>query len=370
MINRQVFSITHSPDRRVLLRRLLVLGLAAGTFPLAAMATARPRLRDLQRSLNCPGALLARQPLDAPGELLALNLSGYQPLDSDISLPIGSVGKAILGWVFMRVAQARALSLDTPVAQLLDGIDGLDGITLRMLGEHRSGLAEPIASSVFQRQIVASPQRHWSLLEVLQTALDQPRQGAPGERYAYSNANSTLLALVLEALSGQPLQALVQQTLANAGTPLASLRCPASLAWRASGIRAFRHAKPGWPIGYGKTFTDVSAFNPSWSGAGGDWSLNIHDLLKAARLLGASAPERSRWLPQARRNDQDYGFHWQRHGDLLGHLGDVPGFSAVLLYAPQTQTAFAAITNLSNASDGSNPAYRLLNAWREGAETL
>jgi D-alanyl-D-alanine carboxypeptidase len=288
-------------------------------------------------------------------------------LGGDVSLPIGSVGKAILGWVFLRVAHAQALSLDTPVAQVLSIIGGLDGITLRMLGEHRSGLAEPIASNAFQQAIVANPKRQWTFKEVLQVALDQPRQNAPGERFAYSNANSTLLALVLEELSGQPLQVLVQQTLEAAGCPLPSLRCPANLVWRSSGIRAFRHAKPDWPIGYGKTFTDVSAFNPSWSGAGGDWSLNIHDLLKAARLLGASAAERLPGLPPARRHSQDYDFHWQRHGDLQGHLGDVPGFSAALLYEPKTQTAFAAITNLSNASDGSNPAYRLLNAWREGA---
>jgi D-alanyl-D-alanine carboxypeptidase len=240
-------------------------------------------------------------------------------------------------------------------------------VSFRHLGQHTSGLAEPIANQAFQDAIVADPARRLTALETLAAALQQPRRHAPGERYSYSNANSVLLAKAIEGIRKQMLQAMMRDppmSLAGNESPFVY---PASDQWRASGLRAFRHAREGRPIGYGTLLTDVTMFSPSWASAGGDWSARISDLLAFGRFLLASALLNPSWFAQlsgthaaSRNGDRGYGFHCMRHGDWFGHTGDVPGFSAALWIRPQRGDCMAALSNLSNTRAGKNPADELL----------
>ena len=101
----------------------------------------------------------------------------------------------------MRLVDARRLSLDAPVRQYLPEFSGgqKDRVTVRMLLDHTSGLRSYVP---FFKQA-----RTRDAAKVLLYAEPPVRQ--PGRSPVYSDLNAILLGLVLESVSGLPLDSLV-----------------------------------------------------------------------------------------------------------------------------------------------------------------
>jgi len=101
----------------------------------------------------------------------------------------------------MRLVDARRLSLDAPVRQYLPEFSGgpKDRVTVRMLLDHTSGLRSYLP---FFKQARTRDQA---------TALlyAEPLVRQPGQSPVYSDLNAILLGLVLETVSGLPLDRLV-----------------------------------------------------------------------------------------------------------------------------------------------------------------
>src|SRR6185503_18086110 len=105
------------------------------------------------------------------------------------------------GALAVRLAARGALSLDQPLAGLLDGVpaDKRD-LTLRMLLSHTSGLPAD-ADSVHEDD---------TREEVLRKTLNEPLRFTPGTRFLYSNAGFQVAAAVLERASGKPFATLAK----------------------------------------------------------------------------------------------------------------------------------------------------------------
>jgi D-alanyl-D-alanine carboxypeptidase len=334
----------------------------------------RAALDKLLAKHAIPGAVVAVRAPDGAIQTLALgsrDRAGSAALPLDVPLPIGSVGKVVLGAAVLVACRDQRIGLDTPVRPFLppnlrERVPS--SITWRMLGTHTSGLAEPIRNQAFQAAVMRAPGRRWLPEEILAFAFEQRPAAPPGERHVYSNANSVLLGEALAVLRGQSAVQAIQE-LVLAPLALRQTDTPAQSTWRAHGVRAYRHARPGRPLAYGQTFLEVTPFDPSWAGLGGDWSSTVDDL---CRLMGGLAVQQAlgrdtlrelaHWVDadHAAVDATRYGFHWMARGRLQGHLGDVPGFSAVAWVDREQGTAWAAIANLSNTADGRHPASLLL----------
>ena len=101
----------------------------------------------------------------------------------------------------MRLVDARRLSLDAPVRQYLPQLSGgpKDRVTVRMLLDHTSGLRSYVP--FFKQARLA--RRPCRLLYA------EPLVRQPGNSAVYSDLNAILLGLVLESVSGLPLDSLV-----------------------------------------------------------------------------------------------------------------------------------------------------------------
>jgi CubicO group peptidase (beta-lactamase class C family) len=101
----------------------------------------------------------------------------------------------------MRLVDARRLSLDAPVRQYIPQFSGgpKDRVTVRMLLDHTSGLRSYVP---FFKQA-----RTREAAKVLLYAEPLARQ--PGHSAVYSDLNAILMGLVLESVSGLPLDSLV-----------------------------------------------------------------------------------------------------------------------------------------------------------------
>lgn len=321
---------------------------------------------DRLRPLGLPGALVA---LDVPGnvvlrvELGQADASTGGPLTRHHEMRVGSIAKPFVGTIFLQLAAERGIDPDTPVSRYLDGVPGGEAITLRMLGNHTSGLFDSIADPSFRAGINAEPERVWSRAEILHAAFAHEPVCPPGRSFSYANTNTILLAEISERISGQTLPDLIRQRILQ---PLGMnhTRVSGPTPVPRPGARGYRHGRAADRVEYGRVFFDATRFSASWSDAAGDMNSTLDDLLKAVRplatgqLLGESGrAELHRFIVAS--DEFHYAFTLMDYAGLIGHAGDVPGFSGFMGWMPESDAAVVVLTNLSNLADGSSPAIRL-----------
>jgi CubicO group peptidase (beta-lactamase class C family) len=123
------------------------------------------------------------------------------PMREDTIFDIASLSKLFTSLVAVRQLERGTLSLNTPVASYLPdfGQRCKDRITIRQLLTHTSGLRPDLP---FYKYRTRAEQQALLFSE-------KPR-ATPGEAYIYSDLNMIALQLVLEKVTGQPLDALVR----------------------------------------------------------------------------------------------------------------------------------------------------------------
>ncbi|MEN1680581.1 MAG: serine hydrolase domain-containing protein [Planctomycetota bacterium] len=324
----------------------------------------------MQRLLDrhgCPGVLVAVVPQDGEASVYAVghaNAARSAPMDRALRMRIGSVSKLFVGAALLRCVDDGVVSLDARVSNYLPGVPGGDQITLRMLGKHTSGLPDPIRSPRFRVEVMKTPARFWKPSEVLQFCYRLRPVSNPGEQVRYSNVGAVLLAEALAAAAEKSFAELMKETVL---TPL-GLRdtgyCSAA-APPGPTCSAYRFARRGEWLSYGRYFTEVTGHSASWSSWAGDMYSTIHDLSKAAPqlLTGRLLSDRGRRELFDWRQGSD---SVTRHGILIkqttlgiGHDGDVPGFSAAVWRSPREGQCVIVLANLCTTTTGDSPANRV-----------
>jgi CubicO group peptidase (beta-lactamase class C family) len=130
-----------------------------------------------------------------------------RPATPDTRFAIGSLSKQFTAVSVLSLVQNGRLSLDDRLAKYFPQLPHADTITIRELLNQTSGLhnypdtrehAWPLSGHVSLENIIA----------VLAT--DKP-DFAPGTRYEYSNSNYTVLAAIVQKVSGVPFERYLQQ---------------------------------------------------------------------------------------------------------------------------------------------------------------
>jgi CubicO group peptidase (beta-lactamase class C family) len=171
------------------MRLLLALALAMGCMAAPAAADDDPA-RDLTRT-GIPGAVvLSDDGVDAAGNVRATD-----------RFRVGSVTKTFVSAVTLQLVAEGRLSLDEPVPEA-------GGIPLRMLLNHTSGIYNHSDDPrVFEHGLL----KQWQPRELVAISRDQPPYFAPGKGFHYSNTNYVILGLVIERVTGRPLEAALER---------------------------------------------------------------------------------------------------------------------------------------------------------------
>ena len=325
-------------------------------------ARARQAFDELARQ-GLPGALIGLQLGDRTAKLSALGVADVDsgaPMLPEMTMRLGSIAKLFVGTIALQLADEGRIGLDDPVSSYRNDVPGGDEISLRMLGDHTSGIFNPLRDPTFRAQVNRTPIRTIPREEVLSVAFKNAPAAPPGKGFHYSNANTVLLADVLERVTGEPLMALLRSRLLKSYGG-ESIVIPHSHALAQPAPRGYRFGAEKGAIEYGDVFFDATDFSASWAGAAGNLNGTLADLLRLGRVLaaGETLSERSRraqrdFLPVA--ESFGYGFCLARYGDALGHAGDVPGFSSFLAWHPKSDAVVVILANLSNLADKSAPA--------------
>ncbi len=102
----------------------------------------QPTIEEILRTSQVPGIVIALTREDGPVEHLVLGTDGRaRPLRAETLFPVASITKLATALAILRLAASGDLSLDDPLEKhLLDAAAARQGVTLRMLLSHTSGL--------------------------------------------------------------------------------------------------------------------------------------------------------------------------------------------------------------------------------------
>ncbi|WP_041312191.1 serine hydrolase domain-containing protein [Mycobacterium sp. JS623] len=285
------------------------------------------------------------------------------PMKADFYSRIGSVTKTFTVTAILQLADQGKLGLDDSIAEFIDGVPLGDRITLRQLARMQSGLVNYTATPEFQKAMFADPRRPFTPHELIDFAFTQPNKFPPGDGFEYCNTNTVLLGMVVQKVSGQPLNSYIQDhILAPLGMSHTSF--PTTNAFPDP------HAQ-----GYTKQTADgkeavATDWDPSWAWAAGAMISTLDDMriwasaLAIGKLLTPQMQEqRLQTVGSPGMPPQDgYGLGIFNLGGWIGHNGSLPGYQAVVVYLPQKQTSLVILTNTDIDYQGGEPSTTLATA--------
>ncbi|MEX2252894.1 MAG: serine hydrolase domain-containing protein [Thermoleophilaceae bacterium] len=249
-----------------------------------------------------------------------------------------STTKAITGGVALWLVGEDKLTLDDTIGKRLPGTGmprSWADITLAQLMQHRSGIPSYTESKRFGAKLGADPQAKLDSRRLWTYAADEPLSFKPGTKYAYSNTDNIIVALMAEAASGKRFEDLLRERVFE----------PAGME-RSSLPSGFELPKP-YLHGYdpGPPREDISTL-VSMSGvwASGGVTSTPADMVRFARayigaeLFPSSVREQQfQWVkgesdpPGPGRNSAGLSvFRYETEcGTVYGHTGNIPGYTVL-----------------------------------------
>ncbi len=331
-------------------------------FLLLLISALRPPAQDTAGINRYVQAEMQRQRI--PGVSLAvltgdrvLVSRGYGLANVELRVPAsdstiyqsGSMGKQFTAaLVEMLVAQQR-LRLDDPIVRWFpEGASVWQGITVRHLLTHTSGIAEYTDSTFNYR-------KDYTEDELVKFAASRPLDFRPGERWSYSNTGYVLLGALIHRVSGRFYGDLLRDSVFK------------PLGMNDARIISEADIVPNRADGY--VLEDGVLKNQEWvapslnTTADGALYFTVRDLVKWAvalnhtRVPSASALDTA-WTP-VRLNDgatYPYGFGWsifnQRGHLRISHTGSWQGFKTVIARYPESGLTVIVLANLAQAQVG------------------
>jgi CubicO group peptidase (beta-lactamase class C family) len=288
-----------------------------------------------------------------------IKTAAYGLADLELGVPatpktvfqIQSITKTFTAAAILLLVEEGKLSLTDSIAKLLEGTpDSWKEITIRHLLSHTSGIKD------FINEPTASLRLDVTEEEVLRALAGRPLNFSPGERYAYSNSNYHLLAMIIRKLTGQWYGDFLRERIF---LPLGMKDSrPVSL----SAIIPNRASGYFWTdTGYRKgNFIAESIL--SYGGGGilstaPDMALWAQAMM-SGKLLKTEAIVQA-WTP-ARLNDgkdASYGLGWgigrvEGHREINHGGGHATGFTSFLAIYPEDRLAVVVLLNRGGANPG------------------
>lgn len=311
--------------------------------------------------------------IDTPGEQLVLaageaDVAEGRELTGDEAFHIASVTKVFTSTVALQLVEEGTLALDTPVAEVvpdqMSTFEYGDQVTLRHLLSHASGLPDFTLTSDFRADHTAlSSAEGGPRIAVLETtcepmdlldyAAEQRASFAPGTGGEYADTNYVLAGQVIEAVTGQTLDAVYRERIFE---PLDLEGTWFPCAEQPLGDLAHGYDYPalGAFPDLEAEILDVTAYHmPFVSGATGLVSTG-EDLAVFARALFAGElfdddATLDMMLEPGQLGagtDDRYGLGVGLEDEVMGHDGVTVGYTSFLRYHESTDTLVVVLSNV------------------------
>ncbi|MCU1231138.1 MAG: beta-lactamase [Acidobacteria bacterium] len=278
-------------------------------------------------------------PFGFSGAVLIADRSGVI-LDKGYGVPrdgifdMGSITKAITATAIAKLD----LSLDDTLPKYFDGVPpDKQSITLLQLLTHTAGLVD----------LTGGDYDNVSREQLVRDVMDAPLVSKPGAEWHYSNAGFSLLAAIIENVSGREYEAFLRERMfAPAGMRETGYALPASVASRV-------------PHTYTERVDHGSPYERLVKSGGAHWVLlgnggmltTTRDLYAFARSLHDAPPKLfTPWFKKDARETQALGWYLEKSDDghaMIHHGGDAPelGVNAELRIYPDDGVVIVVLAN-------------------------
>jgi D-alanyl-D-alanine carboxypeptidase len=263
---------------------------------------------------------------------------------------MGSNTKTITATLVLQLVGQHRLALEDTVEKWLPGaVPNGQNITLRMLLNHTSGLADYAYDPEVLAVMTGNQVEHPTAGQLLAIGTGLPPEFTPGDGWLYSNTGYVALGLVVEKVTGRTLAELVRLRIAE---PL-GLR-DTYLPTDSTTPRRIAHGyepdaahlapilPPGLPEGFGfvgpnhHDRVNVTAIDQSWDGAAGaiisttaDWA-RFDTALMTGKLFPKHLVAEMTTSVETDAADHGYGLGLEEYrspcGTVWGHDGALPGY--------------------------------------------
>lgn len=266
---------------------------------------------------------------------------------------IGSITKQFTAAAILKLMENGELSVNDPLSKFFDGVSAdKKNITLHQLLTHSSGISE----------YTGGDYEYLSSEDFLKQVFERKLEAKPGEEFIYANVGYSLLAMVVERVSGQPYETFLYENILNpAGLENTGyMRLDYSQHVVAQGHN-YRNNKP-WGSNV-ERWAEEGGVSWHLKGNGGIMSTTLdmykwHRAIQTAKILNPETIE----LYQAPHvvmatGTKHYAYGWEilassKRGKVATHSGGNGIFSAYVLRYVDINRAIIFMTN--ETSPGSN----------------
>ena len=135
------------------------------------------------------------------------NLEEKTVLTTDHLFYLQSISKTYMAVSILQLYEQGKLKLDDSITQYLNQdwltqIKGIENVTIRMLLNQTSGIAEYSTHPVLVSKILQDPLKVFTVEAMVSHIAGQPLEFEPGSKYAYRNTNYELLSLIADRITG------------------------------------------------------------------------------------------------------------------------------------------------------------------------
>jgi CubicO group peptidase (beta-lactamase class C family) len=326
-------------------RTLIPLALASIILTSTSSAQAADQVDSLMHDYTgqVPGASLLVVRNGRPILERAYGLSDLEKgirADPSTNYRLASVTKQFTAAAILLLAQDRKLSLNDPVRRWLPSLPAaLDSVTLTHLLTHTSGIIDYEDVMAPDTKVQVHDSDVLSLLESQDSTYFKP-----GTKYRYSNSGYSLLALIVQRVSGKKFAAFLHDRIFQ------PLGMEHTVAFE-DGISTVSNRAYGYANKDQKWTRRDQSLTSAVLGDGGIYS-SINDLAKwdaalyDARLLSDES-RRLAFSPHVATGEpnESYGFGWYITGETLWHSGETSGFRNVIVRYPARHMSVIILTN-------------------------
>ncbi len=325
-------------------------------LPLHALAdTVDDYIRSQMAEHHVPGVALAVVIKGRVAKIKGYGVASLEfnvPVNTQSAFEIGSVSKQMTAAAIMLLVEQGKVGLDDSVSNYLrDAPDSWKAVTIRHLLTHSSGVKSYTSLNGFELI------KRMKVDDFVKQLGIQPLEFTPGEKNIYSNSGFSLLAYVIESVSGkQYIDFMREQVFGPLGMRSCGDRDPQFIIPnRVTGYewRSDRYTGRDWDL------TDLKG--------AGTIVCTIEDMVKWDQALDgdkflSEASRNAIWTQFTFNNGQlsPYGFGWRisdvRGHKLIGHTGQTAGFAAANYRFVDDGVNVIVLTNQGDSGGGGNLA--------------
>lgn len=331
------------------------------------------------RQILAPVVVQTFQDLKVPGAIVGVFAGGYEPYTETLGVQnlannqpivlydkmrIGSITKTFTGTVLLQLVDEGKISLSDKLSKYYPDYPNGDNITIQMLGDMRSGIYNYSEDSTFGAELFADFNKAFTPEELIAISLKHAPYFPPDSGMHYSNTNTIFLGLIIEKITGNPLQTEIQnRILIPLGMKETTFELNSNFPDPHAHGYMYLDSASAEP-------TDVTGLNPSWGWSAGAIISTLADIQLYAKPVATgqlvskkSQEDRLDWKTNMVVNsgawnggDLKYGFAIASFDGAIGHNGGIPGFNSFMGYLPEKDATIIVLVNMQDNKAGIGPA--------------